>query len=347
MILSKTLIRRSFSSFASSSDSLLADKALNFLRLLKFLNWANPYRFFTLRCKCITLHILTKFKLYKTAQTLAEDVAAKTLDDEDASLVFRSLKETYDLCNSTSSVFDLVVKSYSRLSLIDKALSIVRLAQAHGFMPGVCLTMRSKRNISFAEDVFKEMLDSQVSPSVFTYNILIRGFCFAGNLDAALRFFDRMEKKGCLPNVVTYNTLIGGYCKLRKIDDGFELLRSMLLKGLEPNLISYSVVINGLCREGRMKETSFVLTEMNEKGHCKEGNFHQALVMHAEMLRHGLSPSVITYTSLIHKSPTPRKSINFGVFLIFTSAASGDDDGWEMESCVDSAKESLAGKIGK
>ncbi|EOA17823.1 hypothetical protein CARUB_v10006224mg [Capsella rubella] len=263
----KTKIDGETSPFASSSDSLLGDKALTFLRhhphLCKF-HCRNSFEsslqisersrigskvpklgkttsIITLRCKCIILHILTKFKLYKTAQSLTEDVAAKTLDDEDASLVFRSLKESYDLCNSTSSVFDLVVQSYSRLSLIKKALSIVRLAQAHGFMPG--------RNISFAEDVFKEMLDSQVSPNVFTYNILIRGFCFAGNLDAALRFFDRIEKRGCLPNVVTYNTLIDGYCKL------------------QPNLISYNVVINGLCREGRMKETSFVLTEMNEKGY--------------------------------------------------------------------------------
>ncbi|KAF8109375.1 hypothetical protein N665_0097s0029 [Sinapis alba] len=295
MIISKTLIRRTLSSLASPSDSLLVDKALTFLRrhpyqlqhisadftpeaasnlllkskndqelILKFLNWANPHHFFTLRCKCITLHILTNFKLYKTAQTLAEDVAAKT---HDASLVFGSLQETYALCGSTSSVFDLVVKSYSRLNLIDKALSIIHLAKAYGFMPGVLsynavldATIRTKRNISFAENVFKEMLETQVSPNVFTYNILIRGFCSAGNLDAALQFFDKMEKKGCLPNVVTYNTLIDGYCKLRRIDDGFELLRAMALKGLEPNLISYNVVINGLCREGRMKETSLVLS---------------------------------------------------------------------------------------
>ncbi|KAJ6409645.1 hypothetical protein OIU84_009193 [Salix udensis] len=158
------------------------------------------------------------------------------------------------------------------------------------------------------------MIASGISLNVFSYNILIRGFCAAGNLEMGLRFFEEMDRNGCLPNVVTYNTVIGAYCKLKRIDEAFKLLRSMGLKGLEPNLLTYNMVINGLCREGRIEETSGVLEEMGRKGfapdevtyntlvngYCKVGNFHQALVLHSEMLRNGLSPDVVTYTSLIN-----------------------------------------------
>eukprot|EP00257_Ricinus_communis_P006492 XP_002521858.2 pentatricopeptide repeat-containing protein At5g39710 [Ricinus communis] len=341
----------SFHSLSSSTHTLLAEKALTFLKrhpyqlnclasqftpeaasnlllksqndqtlILKFLNWAQPHHFFNSHCKCLALHILTKFKLYKTAQTLAQDLAIVTIDDN-GEFVFQCLKDTYFLCNSSSAVFDLVVKSYSHLNFIDKALKIVSLAKVNGFMPGVLSynaildsLIRCKKPIRFAEKVYSEMIASGVSLNVFSYNILIRGFCSAGDLEMGLRFFKEMERNGCLPNVVTYNTMIDGYCKLKRTDEAFGFLRSMGLKGLEPNLITFNMIINGLCRDGRLKETSEVLVEMSRKGYvpdevtyntlvngyCKEGNFHQALVLHAEMVRNGLSPNVVTYTSLIN-----------------------------------------------
>lgn len=348
-------IHRSLSTLSATADAVIADKALTLLKrhpyqlnslsseftpeaafnlllktqsdqtlTLKFLKWAQPQPFFTPKLKCLTLHILTKFKLYKSAQTLAQNLAVD-LPRDDGNFVFSCLKETYHLCDSTSSsaVIDLVVKSYSHLNMIDKAVNIVNLAKVHGFMPGVLSynaildsVIRSGRNnwVKFAEEVYNEMGKSRVSPNVYTYNVLIRGFCGVGDLEMGLRFFSEMEKNNCLANVVTYNTLIDGYCKLGRIDDAFKLLRDMGLKGIEPNLISYNVIINGLCKEGRLKETKGILNEISRKGlvpdevtyntllngYCKEGNLHQALVLHAEMVRNGLSPNVVTYTSLIN-----------------------------------------------
>ncbi|CAI0557215.1 unnamed protein product [Linum tenue] len=346
-------MHRSFSSLSPPTAALLAERALLLLKrhpyhlnslapeftpeaashlllksqddqslTLKFLDWARPHQFFNLRCKCLAVHILTRFKLYKTAQTLAQDIAVTTTaDDSGGGFVFQCLKDTYFICNSSSAVIDLVVKSYSHLNLIDQALNIVNLAKENGFMPGVLSynaildsLIRSRKPFRLVEEVYREMVASRVSLNVYSYNILIRGFCRVGNLEMGLRLFEEMEKYGCLPNVVTYNTVIDTYCKLKRMDQAFGLMRSMASKGLEPNLFTYNMVVNGLCREGRMKETEEVLFEMKEKGfvadevtyntlvngHCKEGNFHQALVLHGEMMRNGLSPNVITYTSLIN-----------------------------------------------
>ncbi|KAH7575198.1 hypothetical protein JRO89_XS02G0061400 [Xanthoceras sorbifolium] len=214
---------------------------------------------------------------------------AVNLSDDDGTFVFSCLKDTCQFCDSSSG---------------------------------------GDNWVQFAEKVYTEMVRSKISPNVFTYNILIRGFCVAGNIEMGLSFFSQMEKNGCLANVVTYNTLIDGYCKLRRIDKALELLRTMCVKGIEPNLISFNVIINGLCREGRLKETSGVLNEMTRKGfvpdevtyntlvngHCKEGDFHQALVLHAEMVKNGLSPNVVTYTSLINsmcKAGNMNRAIEF------------------------------------
>ncbi|KAJ4976362.1 hypothetical protein NE237_001468 [Protea cynaroides] len=131
----------SFLSLNSHSDALLSDKAYTLLKrypnqldslsphftpqaasllllksqfdqtlTLKFLNWARSYSFFDVKCKCLTLHILTRFKLYKTAQSLAEVLVT---EEDDCSSVFVCLNLTYHICSFSSSVFDLLVKSCS------------------------------------------------------------------------------------------------------------------------------------------------------------------------------------------------------------------------------------------
>ncbi|XP_034681328.1 pentatricopeptide repeat-containing protein At5g39710 [Vitis riparia] len=340
------------SSLSSPSHALLVDKAITLLKFhphhldslssrftpqsasyfllksqfdqtltLKFLTWARNHPFFDSHCKCLCLHILTRFKLYKTAQTLAQELALSASDPSGSS-IFQCLKDSYHVYNSSSAVFDLMVKSYSHLNMIDQAVNTINLAKSSGFMPGVLsynsvldAIVRSRGSVKLsAEEVYREMIRSRVSPNVYTYNILIRGFCSVGELQKGLGCFGEMERNGCLPNVVTYNTLIDAYCKMGRIDEAFGLLKSMSSKGMQPNLISYNVIINGLCREGRMKEAWEILEEMGYKGftpdevtyntllngYCKEGNFHQALVIHAEMVRNGVSPSVVTYTALIN-----------------------------------------------
>ncbi|XP_061376308.1 pentatricopeptide repeat-containing protein At5g39710 isoform X1 [Gastrolobium bilobum] len=290
--------------------------------LIKFLNWAKPYPFFTPQCKCLALHLLTRFNLFNSAQSLAEELADE-LPDPTGAVVFRHLHDSYHSCNSTSSVFDLIVKTYSRLNLIDKAINILNLAKRHGFMPGVLsynsildsvLKSNSKRCVQSAKCVFADMIRNGVSPNVYTYNVMIRGVVAYGSLETGFRLMREMERKGCSPNAVTYNTLIHASCKWKRIREAFRLLREMSSFGVSPNLVSYNAVINGLCLQGKTTETKEVLEEMKRKGispdevtyntlvngFCKEGNFHHAFCLHSEMKLKGLSPNVVTYTTLIN-----------------------------------------------
>ncbi|GAA0167402.1 hypothetical protein LIER_22346 [Lithospermum erythrorhizon] len=81
---------------------------------LKFIDWARPHPFFNTNLNpiCISLHILTNFNLYKTAHSLAEGIIVNSNDPKGLAL-FSELKDSYHACNSTSGVFDLIVKALS------------------------------------------------------------------------------------------------------------------------------------------------------------------------------------------------------------------------------------------
>lgn len=350
------------------TSSLLLKSQFDQPLILKILKWVRTHPFFDLNCKCITLHILTRFKLYRTAQTLAENVAIDDASSGDkGSLVFNCLKDSYQVSNSSSSVFDLMVKTYSHLNMIDAALNTVNLAKCNGFMPSVLSynwvldsVISNHKTMELAEQLYKDMTKIGVQPNVFTYNILIRGFCAIREFDRGLGFFSEMERIGCLPNVVTYNTLIHAHCKVGLVDEAYKYMKLLSVKNLEPNLISYNVIINGLCREGRMEKTSEILEEMSRKGlvpdevtyntlvngYCKDGDFHQALVLHAKMIRNGLSPNVITYTSLISsmcKARNLHRAMEFFDQMIVRGLQPNERtyttliDGFCQQGCLDEA----------
>ena len=226
----------SFSSSTSSRNFFLAEKAITYLQLypdqlssllpefnpesscflllksqfdktltLKFLDWAlesSNSRILDPRSKCYALHILTKFKLFKSALSLAQELAREVSDDDmSGRLLFDYLKQSFHSFNSNSSdVFDLMVKSYSYLNMVDKALNTLRFAKLDGFMPGVLsynsilhALVRTNPSIDsslkLAVKLFDEMRQVGISPNVFTYNILIRGFSGAGHLDKAVNLF--------------------------------------------------------------------------------------------------------------------------------------------------------------
>jgi pentatricopeptide repeat protein len=56
----------------------------------------------------------------------------------------------------------------------------------------------------------RKMIDGRLS--VTMYNILIQGFVKCGQHENTLKMFDEMIKSRVKPDVYTFNILISGYC---------------------------------------------------------------------------------------------------------------------------------------
>ncbi|KAL7582116.1 hypothetical protein Lser_V15G45488 [Lactuca serriola] len=97
-------------------------------------------------------------------------------------------------------------------------------------------------------------------------NIMMKGLCKNGDINAALQVFDEFPKQNCKPNVRTFSTLMHGLCKLGRVEEAFSLLHKMETEGVEPDTISINILISGLRKNNRIKESIEVFEKMLLKG---------------------------------------------------------------------------------
>ncbi|CAN8233648.1 unnamed protein product [Cochlearia groenlandica] len=85
-------------------------------------------------------------------------------------------------------------------------------------------TMVESGSILKAYKDLAHLADAGNSPDVVTYNVLIKGFCKAGNIDGALKLLNVLQLKGLSPDSVTYSTLINGLYRVGREEEAFKLL---------------------------------------------------------------------------------------------------------------------------
>ena len=68
----------------------------------------------------------------------------------------------------------------------------------------------------------------RLHPDVWTYTIMIKGFCKNGLVDEASELLEKMDGNGCSPNEHTYNTIIHGFLQHRETSKAMKYLKMMV-----------------------------------------------------------------------------------------------------------------------
>ncbi|RRT68360.1 hypothetical protein B296_00036087 [Ensete ventricosum] len=111
-----------------------------------------------------------------------------------------------------------------------------------------------------------------------SWNSIISGHCQCGVHEAALRLFARMRAEGIEPGVVTWNILISSYNRSSNPDLAMELMEQMESSGIARDVFTWTSMISGLAQNDRMNE---------------------ALDLFQEMLLSGVEPNGMTVASAI------------------------------------------------
>ncbi|KAK1303689.1 Pentatricopeptide repeat-containing protein [Acorus calamus] len=181
-------------------------------------------------------------------------------------------------------IFNSLIRSSARSGQVHHPIKIFRSMKDLGVSPSVFtynsllkILLRRGRTAS-AKKLFSEM--GSISDAC-TYNILIRGFCLNRKVDEAVRLFVQLDRGGggrCKPDIITYNTLIDSLCRDGRVEAAHNMLKGMEGSNCFPDVVTYTTVMRGFCQKRRIED---------------------AIEVFDIMVQRGVEPSDVTYNTII------------------------------------------------
>ncbi|KAL6283335.1 hypothetical protein ACE6H2_014264 [Prunus campanulata] len=224
-------------------------------------------------------------------------------------------------CRLSDNFFRTVIKAYGNVGgLINKAIETLYDMPNYGCWPSVKTfnfvlhLLVSTKMFDVVHEVYLEAPKLGIEIDACCLNILIKGLCEYGKLDAALKVLDEFPKQRCMPNALTFSTLMHGLCVNGKVDEAFGMLKRMENEGIDPDTITFNILIAGLRKQGRFEEGIKLLEEMRGKG-CdpNAGSYQEVLYCFLDaqrfveakefmswMISKGVGPSFVSYKALIY-----------------------------------------------
>ncbi|KAL0321733.1 UNVERIFIED_CONTAM: Pentatricopeptide repeat-containing protein, chloroplastic [Sesamum calycinum] len=175
----------------------------------------------------------------------------------------------------TDKFFNSLIRSYGDAGLLQESMKVFKVMKSMVISPSAVtfnslfLILLKRGRVAMVFELYDEMLRTYgVKPDLYTFNILIRGFCMNSMVDEAFRMFKEMEKFECEPDLITYNTIVDGLCRAGKVKVARNVVNGMRKKceSLRPNVVSYTTLIRGFCAKQEIDGAMDVFREMVSSG---------------------------------------------------------------------------------
>lgn len=262
------------------------------------------------------------YKPNQAIYTLVINKLAQADNFDAIEVIMQRIKLEKSSCRLTNDFFYNVIKIYGHLAgRIKKAMeTLYDMPNGYNCWPTV-KTFNLVLNLLVSARLFDVVHELYVKAPMLgieidacCLNILIKGLCENGDLDAAFYVLDEFPKQRCRPNVRTFSTLMHGLCEKGKVDDAFGLLERMEKEGIDADTITFNILISGLRKQGKVQKGMQLLEKMKLQG-CEPNagsyqevlyglldveKFVEAKEFMGRMVCDGLSPSFVSYKNLIH-----------------------------------------------
>ncbi|KHN25949.1 Putative pentatricopeptide repeat-containing protein [Glycine soja] len=261
---------------------------------------------------CVLAHILFCGMFYLDARSVIKEWILLGREFPGCDF-FDMLWSTRNVCRPGFGVFDTLFSVLVDLGMLEEAKAmLLEEEQVHGsaksedmvvagLSPSVftynivigCLAREG--GIETARSLFEEMKALGLRPDIVTYNPLIYGYGKVGMLTGAVTVFEEMKDAGCEPDVITYNSLINlkEFLKLLSdLNEAFKLESEMQQAGVNLNIVTYTALLDGLCEDGRMREAEELFGALQNK-------IEDSMAVIREMMDFGLIANSYIYTTLM------------------------------------------------
>ncbi|KAE8690974.1 Detected protein of unknown function [Hibiscus syriacus] len=233
--------------------------------------------------------------------------------------LFNKIKEDGVAPNKVT--YTVLIEWCCRNRTVEKAYELYEEMKTMGLQPtgfnvnSLIRGFLEARSLNEASSLFDEAVESGIA-TVYTYNIFLYHFSKDGKVKEACGLWQRMVTNGLVPSNVMNNNVILAYCKVQNMDMAHTTFSEMIERGFKPNAITYSMLIDVHFSKGDAERALDVFYEMvgvhialsdytfniivnglSKVGWCA---MDSALRVYREMCESGISPNVITYTSMVN-----------------------------------------------
>ncbi|KAF5731627.1 putative pentatricopeptide repeat-containing protein [Tripterygium wilfordii] len=222
--------------------------------------------------------------------------------------------------------YTTLIRGYCMKQEIDAALDVFREMVDRGLKPNEITYNTLVKGLSEVQEIdkLKELLAGKIGGGVFTpdtctFNTLMDAQCNAGNLNEALKIFEKMLELHVQPDSASYSALIRNLCQKGDFERAEELFdelseKEILLRDLRcrPLVAAFNPMFEYLCRNGKTMKAEKVFRQLMKSGkqdppsyktlimgHCREATFQAGYDLLVLMLRRDFVPDYETYQSLI------------------------------------------------
>ncbi|KAL3824655.1 hypothetical protein ACJIZ3_020684 [Penstemon smallii] len=168
-------------------------------------------------------------------------------------------------------------------------------------------TVYSRLNeIEFARKLFDESPDKTLE----SWNAMISGYAQNGQTEMAISLFREMQKLDIRPNPVTITSILSACAQLGALGLGKWVHDLIKKECFESNIYVSTALIDMYTKCGSIEEARSLFDTMQEKnvvtwnamisGYGLHGRGHEALMVFDEMLLSGVSPTGVTFLSILY-----------------------------------------------
>ncbi|CAM8925179.1 unnamed protein product [Rhodiola kirilowii] len=193
-------------------------------------------------------------------------------------------------CLITSHTWTIMIMQYARVGLTDIALGLFKDMKDSGCKPTnstyryviILLCQKKGRKLSEAIATFQEMLQEGNAVDKDVVETYLECLCEENRLSDAKRCVETLNKFGYSYSL-SYSLYIRALCRAKKLDEALRLLDEAKTENSNLAQYTYGSIVHALLQQGRLDDA---LVE-------------KALKMFEDMKRHGVQPTIVTYSALI------------------------------------------------
>jgi len=116
------------------------------------------------------------------------------------------------------------------------------------------------------------MIESDIEPSIHTYNMIMKSYFQTRNYKMGHAVWDEMIQKGCCPDDNSYTVFIRGLISQGRSGDACKYLEEMIEKGMKAPQLDYNRFAADFSRAGKPDILEELARKMKFAGKFEESN---------------------------------------------------------------------------